>query len=271
MPRRRAAGALAVPGHRAPVLSGTSRWPDHFSGAAARYERYRPRYPYALFDLLAEAAPRRACAWDCATGNGQAALALARRFEQVRATDPSQAQLGRAPRRARISYVAATAEAAPFGARSVDLITVAQAAHWFDLDSFYGEARRVAREGAVIALWTYGLCEVAPEVDAVVGSFYRDVVGPYWPPQRRWVDEGYRSLPFPFDELRVQPPGMTHVWSVEDLLGYAGTWSAVKRFREGTGDDPVETILRPALARSWPAGERREIRWRLGMRAGRVS
>jgi ubiquinone/menaquinone biosynthesis C-methylase UbiE len=261
---------MAVRGHRTPVLSGIPRWPDHFSGAAARYERYRPRYPDALFDLLTDVAPRRSVAWDCATGNGQAAQALARRFERVRATDASEAQLGRAPRRQSVFYVAATAEAAPFEARSVDLITVAQAAHWFDLDAFYGEARRVAGEGAVIALWTYGLCEVSPDVDAAVDSFYRDVVGPYWPPQRRWVDEGYRSLSFPFDELPMQPPEMTHVWTVEDVLGYASTWSAVKRFREATGEDPVETILRPALARSWPAGESREVRWPLGMRAGRV-
>ncbi|HSM35916.1 MAG TPA: class I SAM-dependent methyltransferase [Longimicrobiales bacterium] len=259
-----------MPGHRTPLLSGASRWPDHFSGAAARYERYRPRYPEALFDLLADVAPRRSVVWDCATGNGQAALALARRFEQVRATDASEAQLGRAPRRPRISYVSATAEATPFGARSFDLITVAQAAHWFDLEAFYREARRVAAEGAVIALWTYGLCEVSPAVDDAVGSFYRDVVGPYWPPQRRWVDQGYRNLPFPFDELRMQPPEMSHVWSAEDLLGYASTWSAVKRFRKATGEDPVETALRPALARSWPAGESREVRWPLGLRAGRV-
>jgi ubiquinone/menaquinone biosynthesis C-methylase UbiE len=259
-----------VPGHGQPLLSHVPSWPDHFSGAAARYERYRPRYPDALFDLLTDVAPRRSVAWDCATGNGQAALALARRFEKVRATDASEAQLGRAPRRPNISFVAATAEAVPFRAASIDLITVAQAAHWFDLEAFYGEARRVAREGAVIALWTYGLCEVSPEVDGAVGAFYRDVVGPFWPPQRAWVDTGYRDLAFPFDELRIRPPRMTHVWSLEDMLGYAGTWSAVKRFREPTGEDPVETILRPLLARSWPAGESREVRWRLGLRVGRI-
>lgn len=255
--------------HRPSVLSG-SHWPDHFSAGAERYARHRPRYPEALFDRIAGEAPARGIAWDCGTGNGQAALALASRFRRVVATDASAHQLRNAPRGGTIHYVAATAEAIPLAAASVDLVTVAQAAHWFALDAFYDEVRRVCRPGGLVAMWTYGLCRVCPEVDERIAWFYREVVGSYWPPQRAWVDGAYRDLPFPFEPVRIAPPDIERDWTLEELAGYVGTWSAVKRYREARGDDPVAALLLPALRPAWPAGESRRVTWPLGLRAGRV-
>ncbi|MEN8376184.1 MAG: class I SAM-dependent methyltransferase [Gemmatimonadota bacterium] len=251
-------------------MRSTGGWPDHFSTAASGYARYRPRYPASLFDALAAHAPARGLAWDCATGTGQAAGELAARFGVVMATDASARQIFHAQRARNTRYVVATAELVPLASGRADLITVAQAAHWLDLDAFYDEARRVARADGVLALWTYDLCSVSPSLDRELGRFYRDVVGPYWPPERAHVETLYRDLPFPFDELKVAPVAIEGRWSRSDLLGYVATWSAVKRYREASGEDPVGTWLAPRLERHWPRGEERPIRWPLGVRVGRV-
>jgi SAM-dependent methyltransferase len=242
---------------------------DHFSKQAADYARFRPRYPEALFDWLAEAAPSRRRAWDAGAGNGQAALALADRFDEVIGTDPSREQLERTPPHARLRPIVAGERCAAIDADSVDLVTVAQAAHWFDLGSFSDEVRRVARDGAVVALWCYGLFRIAPAIDAVMDSFYVDRVGGDWPPERRLVDEGYRSLPFPFAPLEAPAFVMeTHV-TVAGLVAYVGTWSAVMRHRERTGIDPLPG-LREELAPLVGADEVLTLRFPLGLRVGRV-
>ncbi len=268
-PGRCAVRALALPGRRARVLTPTS-WPDHFSDSAERYARFRPTYPPALFDLLAELAPERDLAWDCATGTGQAAAALGARFARVVATDASAGQVGRAQAAPRVSYAVALAEASPIRAARVDLITVAQAAHWLDLEEFFVEARRVLRPHGVLALWTYGLCRVTPGIDRVLDRFYRQVVGPYWPPERSLVDSLYRDLRLPLAEVRCEPPPMRHRWTRAQLLGYVDTWSAVKRYRKERGTDPVAGELAPLLRRLWPGEERLAVRWPLGLRVGRA-
>lgn len=255
--------------HR-PSLLKSSGWPDHFSAGAECYARHRPRYPAALFDRIAAGAPARRTAWDCGTGNGQAAVALAARFDRVVATDASVHQLGTARRTAAVHYVASTAEAAPLASSSVDLVTVAQAAHWFVLDAFYEEVRRVCQPGALLALWTYGLCRVSPEVDERIAWFYREVVGSYWPPERAWVDGGYRDLPFPFETVAIAAPDIECEWKLADLAGYVSTWSAVKRYRDARGQDPVSVLLVPALRPLWPEAEPRRVSWPLALRAGRV-
>jgi SAM-dependent methyltransferase len=243
---------------------------DHFSGQAGDYARFRPGYPARLFAWLADAAPSRGRAWDCGTGSGQAACGLAEHFREVVATEPSAAQLAHAAPHPRVRDVRAVAESAPLRAASVDVVAVAQALHWFDLDRFYGEVRRVARPGALLAVWTYGLARVSPPVDAAVRHFYGAVVGPYWPPERRHVESGYRTLPFPFDELPPPPLHAEHTWTLRDLLGFLRSWSAVGRYRAARGVDPVAAAT-PALAAAWghPSLPRR-VRWPLALRVARV-
>jgi SAM-dependent methyltransferase len=244
---------------------------DHFSGVASEYAEYRPLYPAALFDWLAGIAPRRGLAWDCATGSGQAAVALAARFDRVIATDASAGQIAAATPDPRVEYRVAPAEASGLEPGSVDLVTVAQALHWFDRPAFFAEARRVLRRDGVVAAWTYGHPSLdEPRADAVLQRFYSGTVGPYWPPERALVDTAYRTIDFPFAE--VAPPAfeMETRWTLESLVGYVATWSAVTRFRAERGEDPVPDFA-AALEASWgDSGLARRIAWPLSLRVGRV-
>ena len=242
---------------------------DYFSAASADYRRFRPGYPGELFEFLAAAAPSRRVALDVATGNGQAAGAMARHFELVLAGDPSANQLKEAAPHERVHYVRHAAERLPVRTGAADLLAVAQAAHWFDFPPFYSEARRVLRPNGIVALWTYSLFRVDAAVDAAVERFYRDRVGAYWPPERRYVDEHYRSLPFPLEELPAPGFELNVDWPLEALMSYIGTWSAVGRCRGATGVDPVPELA-GALRAGWPAGAIRAIRFPIHLRIGRV-
>jgi hypothetical protein len=244
---------------------------DHFSRIAADYATYRPRYPEALFTWLASIAPTRHHAWDCATGNGQAAVALSRHFAYVVATDPSTAQIASAEAAERVGYAAMTAEHSALATGVAELVTVAQALHWLDRDVFFVEARRVLVQRGVLAVWSYGLCTLGdPELDRLLHRFYRETVGPYWPAERAIVDRGYDQLEFPFDEITVPAFAMEVDWALDQFAGYVGTWSAVEQARAGTGADPVPDFI-DSLRRAW--GEEhatRTIAWPLSMRVGRV-
>jgi len=243
---------------------------DHFSGVSGAYAEFRPRYPEALFDWLADLAPSRGLAWDCATGSGQAAVALASRFERVVATDASAEQIAAATRNPRVEYRIARAEASGLDGASTDLVTVAQALHWFNRPAFYAEAGRVLSPDGVLAAWTYGHPRLEdPGADAIFRRFYAETVGPYWPPERALVDVGYRTVDFPFPE--VEPPAfeMETRWPLAALLGYVGTWSATTRFRGARGFDPLPELAEE-LAPLWGSSEEsRRIRWPLAFRVGR--
>ena len=240
---------------------------DHFSTIAADYATYRPRYPAALVDALAERAPA-GTAWDVGCGSGQLSVALAARFEHVIATDPAQAQLDAAPPHPRVSYRCAPAEASGLDDASVALVVAAQAAHWFDWPRFVAEVARVARPGALVALVSYGILELDGEAGQIASRFYHDVVGPYWLPARRLVETGYRELALPWPEVEAPAIAMTASWSRDALLGYIGTWSATVRLVEREGTGPIEA-LHAQLAAAWPGGEPRTIRWPLALRLAR--
>jgi SAM-dependent methyltransferase len=240
---------------------------DHFGRAAEAYASYRPGYPAALFDWLCTVTNGRQRVWDCGTGSGQAAVALAERFAEVVATDPSVAQLQSARRAPRLSYVAMTAEQAALRTGSADLVTVAQALHWFDRPRFFAEADRVLRPGGTLAVWSYGLLTIDPLVDRHVEHFYRDVLGPYWPSERSFVDSGYAGIALPYTELPRPEIAMEAEWRLEELGGYVSSWSAVGRYRAQIGADPVPGFL-DAVSAAWGTGTR-HVRWPLVARAGR--
>jgi SAM-dependent methyltransferase len=243
---------------------------DHFSGHAADYAKARPSYPPELFAWLAGQCRGRDLAWDCGTGNGQAAQALAGHFQRVHATDLSAEQIAQAPSHPRIDYRATPAEASGLADRSCDLVTVAQALHWFCNDSFYAEVKRVLKPGGLFAAWTYTLLKGEPELDALVEDFYRNVVGPFWPTERRWVDLAYRDMPFPVADIDTPAFEIRLEWTLADLLAYLRTWSATQRCMRETGVDPCVALAR-RLSAIWPDAEtRRAIIWPIALRGGRL-
>jgi len=239
---------------------------DHFSRQAAGYRRYRPAYPAALIEFVAAQAPGRSIAVDCATGSGQAAVALAGHFETVIALDGSFDQLRNAAAHPGVRYVAGVAERMPVASGCVALVAAAQALHWFDFARFHAECRRVLVAGGIVAAWSYEKFRVAPDVDAVVDRFYDGVIGEYWPPERRYVEEGYRTLPFPWREIPAPSFELECDWDLEEVMGYLATWSAVQRCRERTGADPLPA-LRVELERLWLGGRRR-LAWPIHLRLG---
>lgn len=242
---------------------------DHFSVNAGGYAAHRPHYPDALFAWLAARCPRQDLAWDCATGSGQAARGLAAHFPRVIATDASAEQIANAVPCAGVEFRVAPAEASGLDAAGVDLVTVAQAAHWFDLPRFHAEVRRVLRPGGAIALWGYERLELEPEVSRLVGHFYHRDLDGFWPPERHHVEAAYRELPFPFAEEATAEFAMTARWDLHDLLGYLSTWSAVKNYRQARGRDPIPE-LGERLARVWGSPDtRKDIKWPLFLRFGR--
>jgi ubiquinone/menaquinone biosynthesis C-methylase UbiE len=244
---------------------------DHFSSHAAAYALSRPGYPPALFSHLASLAPSTQLAWDCATGSGQVAIGLARHFERVIATDASAAQIEHAFGHERIVYRVEPAEATSLDPASVDLVTVGQALHWFDLDRFYTEVRRVLRPRGLVVAWCYGRCTIAPDIDAIVDRFYAEIVGPFWPPERVLVESGYQTLPLPFERVPLSAFGMHAEWTVDELLAYLGTWSATQRYASEHGHDARDEIAE-SLMNAWGSRHaRRRIEWPLAFLVGRTA
>lgn len=250
----------------------TRSFKDHFSKQAEAYARYRPTYPAELFAYLSDLVPEGKTAWDCATGNGQVAQGLLPYFHTIYATDASAQQLAQATAIDRIHYQVAAAEQSGLDAGSIDLITVAQALHWFDLEQFYAEVRRVASPNAVLACWCYGRFE-APAAPAAIRQalqdFYQEV-DPFWPPERDLVKDNYQSIPFPFAELPPPTFKMTIDWTADHLIGYLNTWSATQRWIAAVGLEPLSAVTNHLLNVWGEPSSTQRIEWPLYFRIGRV-
>lgn len=251
------------------MASAPAPFKDHFSGHAQAYARGRPDYPPALFDWLARQAPWHDLALDVGCGNGQCAYALTRHFEAVHATDPSASQIAAARAHPRLSYRVEAAERIGEKDRSIALLTVAQAIHWFDFPPFFAEVRRVLQRDGVFAAIGYGLLRITPEIDTLIDAFELGTVGPYWPPERRHIDSAYQSIDFPFERIEAPAFAMEKQWTLSDLLTYLRTWSATQRCLAATGIDPVVT-LGERLVEAWgdPA-QARLVQWPLLLWVGR--
>lgn len=247
------------------------KFKDLFSKQAKDYATFRPHYPPEIFAYLAQIAPAKELAWDCATGNGQGAIGLAEHFRNVIATDASAQQIAHAEKSRRVTYRVAPAEESGIDSHSVDLILVAQALHWFELDSFFVEARRVLRAGGVLATTSYNLLEIAPEIDTMLSKFYHETTGPFWPAERVLIETNYEGIVFPFPKLRRREFQMRANWNLAELLGYLRTWSATQKFIGARGFDPVDELAREVEVIWKDPAIKREVRWPLYLRASRNS
>lgn len=215
---------------------------DNFSEQSNLYKMFRPTYPSELYDFILKLVPEKNCAWDCGTGNGQVALELAGYFKKVHATDISKQQLEQAPVHPNIVYSIQQAEEPAFPTDYFDLITVAQAIHWFQFDKFYKEVNRTIRPGGIFSVIGYGLIQTFPEADQILSRFYREIIGPYWDPERKYIDENYQSIHFPFREIESPMFISIFEWKFEQLIGYLSTWSAIKHYERQNGHSPIDFI-----------------------------
>lgn len=242
---------------------------DNFSTQAEAYAKHRPRYPESLFEYLAGITPAHQLAWDCGTGSGQAAHGLVPYFQQVVATDASEQQIANAIPHEHITYYTCLAHESPFEQASIDLVTAATALHWFDLEPFYSEVKRVLKPGGVLAAWTYYESSITPDIDRVVRTYQHDIVGEYWSPRVRLVEERYETIPFPFEEIPTPQFVMETLWDLDDLLGYLHSWSATQKFTSEHGHSPIKVIDKE-LANHWGSPEtKRHVRWLLTMKVGK--
>ncbi|WP_017733236.1 class I SAM-dependent methyltransferase [Nafulsella turpanensis] len=242
---------------------------DNFSRQSVAYCRFRPTYPPELYEWLFEQVDGFSLAWDCGTGNGQAALRLAERFEKVYASDISQNQLEQAGRKENIEYLLCRAEQTPLLSGSLDLICVAQAIHWFDFNAFYREVKRVAKPGALLAVWGYGLIQISSEAGPVLQKLYSHTLGAYWDAERKYIDEDYQSIPFPFPEVKAPVFKIVCYWTREQLTGYLGSWSAVQHYISEKGISPLADF-EEEMDRFWQKGEVKEVHFPVFMRVGKV-
>jgi SAM-dependent methyltransferase len=225
-----------------------SSFKDHFSDASDDYRSFRPRYPAELYAYLSGLCAAHGRAWDCATGTGQAAAGLAAYFAEVIATDASRSQIESAQGPDNVRFRVAQAEQSGIDSRSLDLVTVAQALHWFDLDAFRREVDRVLKPGGVLAVWIYGMLTIDQPVDERINYLYGPVLDDYWPAERRFIEQGYRQVEFPYPRVESPEFEMVEEWKLSQLLGYLNTWSAVKRFEQANTSNPVQALAAELVA-----------------------
>jgi len=242
---------------------------DYFSQQSSAYATFRPTYPDALYRFIFRHLKQKVCAWDCATGNGQVARYLARHFQSVYATDISQQQINHASQTPNIVYSVSPAEKTVFDDRKFDLITVAQALHWFDVSAFYQEVVRTGKPGGLIAAWGYALLTVNPVVDELLLQFYHLKAGPFWDSARRLVENHYRDISFPFPAIDCPEFYIRANWTLDQFSGYVTSWSATQKYIHTHGADPVGEF-RDSLRSVWKPGQVREVTFPVFMKLGRI-
>lgn len=242
---------------------------DHFTKQAESYAKFRPDYPDELFKFLASVSPSKELVWDCATGNGQAANGIAKYFKKIIASDASENQVLNAYKNEKIVYKVFPAENAGIESSTVDLITVAQALHWFNFEKFYDEVKRVLKKDGVIAVWMYGLIKISTELDLITNRFDNEILKNYWPPERQFFYEEYKTIPFPFEQVKTPEFNMSIDWTLENLTGFLSTWSAVQKFKEREKSDPID-LIRDDLQKAWGEEKIRKAKWDLILKVGKV-
>jgi ubiquinone/menaquinone biosynthesis C-methylase UbiE len=241
---------------------------DNFSKQSDLYSRFRPGYPKQLFDFLIPLVPDKTSAWDCGTGNGQVAVKLSQYFNEVCATDLSAAQINNAEKKKNIFYSVENAEETLLPDNKFDLITVAQAIHWFDFKNFYRQVNRTLKPGGIIAVVGYGVFKINKDIDFLINEFYRETTGPYWDKERKHIDEHYRTIPFPFKEIDTPDFFMNYNWELEQVIGYLNTWSAVQHYIRKNNENPVEKFS-VQLKKNWGNILKRKVSFPVFMRTGR--
>jgi ubiquinone/menaquinone biosynthesis C-methylase UbiE len=222
-----------------------------FSSGSEQYAKHRPQYPAELFSFLNEISDEHDRAWDCATGNGQAAVSCAQYFSRVEATDVSAEQIRHSIVHPKVNYSVGPAEHTTFADQTFDLITVATAIHWFDQEQFFREVERVLKPKGILAVWGYGFFRIEPEIDNTIARVLFERIDRFWAEGNRQLMTGYRDLVLPFEEVRNPPAFAMQVeWTLGQLLAYLRTWSAVKRYSAELGNDPV-TELETKLKTLW--------------------
>jgi SAM-dependent methyltransferase len=243
---------------------------DYFSDQSKIYAAFRPTYPEDLYHFIFRHLKNRYAAWDCATGNGQVAQYLAKHFEEVYATDISQQQIDNAFCAGNIIYTVSKAEQTAFPDAQFDLITVAQALHWINTDEFYNEVRRTAKPGALLAVWGYALLSIDPVIDPLFLDFYHNTVGPYWDDARKLVEQEYKAIPFPFEQIPAPGFRLSVNWDLRQFTGYLASWSATRKYIQVHGHDPVAAFAK-TLQKHWKDGELKTASFPLFMKLGKVA
>jgi hypothetical protein len=244
---------------------------DNFSAHASSYAQFRPVYPLPLYDYLLTLVKEKKTAWDCGTGNGQVAGVLANHFDKVIGTDISSKQLELAVQKPNIEYRILPAEKTDIGDGSINLITVAQAIHWFGFEDFYTEVNRVAAQDSIIAIWCYNLLEITEKVDPVIRELYSEILGDqFWDPERKYIEEHYQTIPFPFEEIQSPDFKIEVSWNVEQLIGYLNSWSAVQHFIKKNASNPVNQVAEQ-LREAWSGQEFRKVSFPIFTRIGRIN
>lgn len=242
---------------------------DIFSSQSEYYAQYRSGYTEEIYQHILKHVQNRNIAWDCGTGNGQVAYQLAGYFKKVYATDISSRQISLAKEKDNIEFIISDAENTPLPDNSINLITVAQALHWFDLTEFYKEVRRVSAPGGVITAWGYGLFRSDKKINNMMDDFYFNTIGPYWEPERKYIDEHYSNIIFPFNEIDCPDFSTELQWTLSHLEGYLNSWSSVQHFKEKEGYNPVEDLIRK-LSKFWARDETKVLKQPVFMRLGVV-
>jgi ubiquinone/menaquinone biosynthesis C-methylase UbiE len=242
---------------------------DYFSDNATGYSQFRPSYPDEMIQRIISLLKDNTTALDVATGNGQVAVKLADYFQTVYATDISENQLRLAPKIANVNYIKMPAERTDFKDKKFDLITVAQAIHWFDFDVFYKEISRILKPEGIFAVLGYGFFSTNDESDKILWHLYEDIVGPYWYPERNYLTESYQTIPFPLQELVNEKYSMPYTWTFDQLIGYLETWSATANYKKANNNENPIAIVYDELKTSWEKGDK-QVTFPMFLRIGKL-